>query len=71
LRGSYIEDDFAAGLKYIPYIHAVTNCVHPKYGFFTAFPFDGGYYEQPYLTMQIWGIIKNCFIELIEEHNKR
>ncbi len=45
--------------------------VHTRYGYYTAFPYSGGYYEQPYRTMRIFNCMLAVFREILSEKAKQ
>ncbi len=52
------------------YVIDFSHIVHTRYGFYTAYPFSGGYYDQPYRTMQIFDILMNVFRDVLKEQSK-
>lgn len=45
--------------------------INTRYAFFEHYPFAGGYYDQPWRTMQVFIILQNEYRKKINEDLKK
>lgn len=57
--------------KWAVFFNVFMECINPKYGHFENFPFSGGAFNQPSMTMKALLIIQSCYIsQLKKDYNK-